>query len=316
MVIALGYYSCGERTVVELRHLRYFVAVAEELHFGRAAKRLHIVQPTLSTQIQRLEAEVGVQLLHRTKRSVGLTEAGRVFLEEARQALEHSERAVRSAKRAAAGEMGRLNVGVTPNATYGVLTDVVTLFRERCPDAAVVPREMHSTAQIEALREGSVEVGFLRLPAGREYEDVEVEFFAREPLMAVLPKSHPLAAEKRVQLESLADEAFLIPDRGLEPGYYEQLVAICESADFVPKVAQETTEIQVGMALTATGGYVGLLPASTRHLKMTGVVAKRLVEPVPEIELSVAWRSGTLSPVARTFLDMAKEVAQGQIVRS
>ena len=130
---------------MELRHLRYFVAVAEELHFGRAARRLHIVQPTLSTQIQRLEAEVGVRLLHRTKRSVKLTEAGRVFLEEARLALEHSERAVRGALRAASGEMGRLNVGVTPNATYGVLTDVVSLYRQGCPEVAVAPREMHST---------------------------------------------------------------------------------------------------------------------------------------------------------------------------
>ncbi len=301
---------------MELRHLRYFVAVAEELHFGRVARRLHIVQPTLSTQIQRLEAEVGVRLLHRTKRSVKLTEAGRVFLEEARLALEHSERAVRGALRVASGEMGRLNVGVTPNATYGVLTDVVSLYRQGFPEVAVAPREMHSTVQIEALREGSIEVGFLRLPADHEYDDVEVVPFAREPLMAVLPKSHPLAAQKRVPLESLSGKSFLTPDRRREPGYHEQLVAICERAGFVPKVAQETTEIQVGMALTATGGYVGLLPASARNLKMTGVTFKRLAEPVPEMELSVAWRSGDLSPVTRAFLKVAEEVAHKQIVRS
>jgi DNA-binding transcriptional LysR family regulator len=301
---------------MELRHLRYFVAVAEELHFGRAAKRLHIVQPTLSTQIQRLEAEVGVQLIHRTKRSVRLTEAGRIFLEEARLALDHSERAVRGARRAASGQMGSLNVGVTPNATYGVLTEVVSLYRERCPDVAVIPREMHSTVQIEALREESIEVGFLRPPADQEYEDLEVKPFAREPLMAVLPKSHHLSALKRVPVESLAGESFLVPRRELEPGYHEQLMAICERAGFVPKVVQETTEIQVGMALTATGGYVGLLPASTRHLKMTGIVFKRLAEPVPEMELSVAWRSGALSPVARAFLNVAEEVAHRQIVRS
>ena len=301
---------------MELKHLRYFVAVAEELHFGRAARRLHIVQPTLSTQIQRLEAEVGARLLNRTKRSVSLTGAGRVFLEEARLAIEHSERAVQGARRAASGELGRLNVGVTPNATYGVLTDVVSLYRERCPDVAVVPREIHSTVQIEALREGSIGVGFLRLPADHEYEDLEVKPFVREPLMAVLPKSHHLSAQKRVPLESLNGEPFLIPDRELEPGYHAQLMAICERAGFAPKVAQETAEIQIGMALTATGEYVGLLPASARNLKMTGVVFKRLAEPVPEIELSVAWRSGDLSPVTRAFLNVAEQVAHRQIVRS
>jgi DNA-binding transcriptional LysR family regulator len=315
-LIALDYYSGGEAEIMELRHLRYFVAVAEELHFGRAAKRLHIVQPTLSTQIQRLEAEVGVRLLHRTKRSVSLTEAGRLFLEEALLALEHSERAVLGARRAASGEMGRLNVGVTPNATYGVLTEVVGLYRERWPDVEVAPREMNSTPQLEALREGSIEIGFLRPPADHQYEDLEVKPFAREPLMAVLPKSHHLSAQKRVPLEALADESFLAPFRELEPGYHEQLTAVCERAGFVPKVAQETAEIQVGLALTAAGAYVGLLPASTRHLKMTGLVFKRLAEPVPEIELSVAWRSGDLSPVASAFLDVAEEVAHRQIVRS
>ena len=301
---------------MELRHLRYFVAVAEELHFGRAAERLHIVQPTLSTQIQRLETEVGVQLLHRTKRSVSLTEAGRVFLEEARLALEHSERAVEGARRAASGETGRLNIGLTAQATYGVLTEVVGLYRERFPDVELVPREMNSSVQVEALREGSIEVGFLRLPSDHGYDDLEVKPFVREPIVVCVSNAHPLAALKRVPLEALADEPFLIPDREREPGFYEQLVAICERAGFVPKVAQETTEIQVGMALTATGGYVGLLPASVRNLRMTGLVFKKLAEPVPEMEMSVAWRSGALSPVARALLDIVEEVTHRQIVRS
>jgi DNA-binding transcriptional LysR family regulator len=270
----------------------------------------------LSAQIQRLEAEVGVRLLHRTKRSVSLTEAGRIFLEEARLALEHSERAVRGARRAAAGEMGKLNVGVTPNATYGVLTDVVSVYRERCPDVAVIPREVHSTVQIEALREGSIEVGFLRLPADHEYEDLEVKPFAREPLMAVLPKSHHLSSLKRVPLESLAGESFLAPYRELEPGYHEQLMAVCQRAGFVPNVAQETSEIQVGMALTAAEGYVGLLPASARNLKMTGIVFKELAEPVPEMTLYIAWRPDGVSPTTSAFLDVVEKSSASQSIIS
>ena len=148
---------------MELRHLRYFVAVAEELHFGRAAKRLHIVQPTLSAQIARLEEELGVSLLYRTKRKVELTEAGRAFLAEAHKTLEHSERAVREARRAASGEAGRLAVGLVGSATYGVLTEVLGLYSERFPDVQLAPHEMNTVGQIEALREGSIQVGFLRL---------------------------------------------------------------------------------------------------------------------------------------------------------
>ncbi|ABG05180.1 transcriptional regulator, LysR family [Rubrobacter xylanophilus DSM 9941] len=301
---------------MELRHLRYFVAVAEELHFGRAARRLHIVQPTLSAQIQRLEAELGAQLFHRTKRSVRLTEAGKAFLVEARLALEHSERAVREARRMAASETGRLDVGFVPSATYSVLTDVVGLYRRRYPGVDLVPREMHSSVQVEALLEGSIEVGFLRLPSDHESDELEVRPFVREQLVAVLPRGHRLASLRRVPLEALAGESFLIPRREREPGYHEQLLEVCGTAGFVPKVAQETTELQVGMALTATGGYVGLFPASTRHVKMTGVVFKRLAEPVPEMELSVAWQSGELSPATRAFLGICEEVSGRKIVDS
>ncbi len=300
---------------MELRHLRYFVAVAEELHFGRAARRLHIVQPTLSAQIQRLEAELGVRLFHRTKRSVRLTEAGRAFLEEACLALEHSERAIRAARRVASGELGQLNVGVAPSATYSVLTDVIGLFHERCPEVVVVPREMNTSVQVEALHEGSIEIGFLRLPDAHGFDSLEVRTFVRERLMAVLPDSHPLTALEQVPLEGLAGEPFLLPCQNREPGFCEQIIAVCERAGFFPKVRQRTTELQVGMALTAANGYVGLLPESACHLKTTGVVFKQLVEPVPEMELSVAWRKGELPPVARAFLGICGEISGREILR-
>lgn len=179
---------------MELRHLRYFVAVAEELHFGRAAKRLNVVQPALSKQISRLENELGVRLLNRTKRSVKLTEAGGVFLEDARRVLDQSERAVLKARLIAQGEIGFLEVGTVGSATYGVFTEVWGLYRKRFPYVALAPHEMTTAKQVEALRDGDLEIGYLRLPADYVDEDLEVRTFLREPLMAALSTTHPLSS--------------------------------------------------------------------------------------------------------------------------
>ena len=296
---------------MELRHLRYFVAVAEELHFGRAAKRLHIVQPTLSAQIVRLEEELGVPLFYRTKRRVELTSAGRAFLPEARQTLEGSERAIREARRAASGETGRLTIGLVGSATYSVLTEVLSVYRERFPDVELAPREMNTVDQVEALREGTIEVGFLRPSSDFYTEDLTVKAFIREPMVMVLPKDHRLSSLKLVSLKALAGEPFVLPSREREPGFYEQVKRACREAGFTPRVAQEVTEMQVGLGLGASGmGVVGLLPASVRNIKATGIVFKKLVKPVPQMELSVAWRPETLSPAARAFFDVAAQVAR------
>lgn len=256
---------------MELRHLRYFVAVAEELHFGRAAKRLHIVQPTLSAQIVRLEEELGVPLLYRTKRRVELTMAGKAFLPEARQTLEQSERAIREARRAASGETGRLTIGLVGSATYSVLTEVLGVYRERFPDVELAPREMNTVDQVPALREGIIEVGFLRPSQDQDTEDLTVEVLAQEPLMAVLPKNHRLCSLKLVPLKALAGEPFVLPAREREPGFYEQVKRACQDAGFAPRVAQQVTEMQVGLGLGASGmGVVGLLPASVRNIRLPG----------------------------------------------
>ena len=297
--------------VVELRHLRYFVAVAEELHFGRAAKRLHIVQPTLSAQIVRLEEELGVPLFYRTKRRVELTSAGTAFLPEARRTLEQSERAIREARRAASGETGRLAIGLVGSATYSVLTEVLSVYRERFPDVILAPREMNTVGQVEALREGTIEVGFLRPASGFEAQDLRLEVFIREPMVVVLPKDHRLATLKLVPLEALAAEPFVLPSREREPGFNEQVTRACQEAGFTPTVVQEVTEMQVGLGLGAAGlGVVGLLPSSVRNITASGIVFKKLAKPVPEMDLSVAWRPEALSPAARAFLDAAARIAR------
>ena len=304
----------GYKNAMELRHLRYFVTLAEELHFGRAARRLHIVQPTLSNQIFRLEEELGVQLFYRTKRSVELTDAGRAFLREARHTLEHSARAIREARRVAVGEAGHLEIGFVGSAIVGIISLVTGSFKERFPDVELAPHELNTSEQVVALIAGRIQVGFLRVPASFSDEDIEIQSFIQEPLIAVLPEAHPLSELSQVPLAALAKEPFITPAQAREPGYYEQLFNVCEHSGFVPEVAQEVTELQVGLRLVAAGVGLSLVPASVRDLKTTGVVYRKLTEPPPRIELSIAWLRDNKHPALLTFLDVCEEISQQSTV--
>lgn len=297
---------------VELRHLRYFVAVAEELHFGRAAERLHVAQPAVSQQIRRLEKEIGLRLLARSSRGVSLTEAGRAFLTDARASLDHSERAVREARKVASGESGCVRVGLVGSATHGVLTGVMGPFRERFPGVSLAPFEMSTIPQLEALRGGRLDAGFLYLPPNRGSEDLEVETFAQESLVAVLPASHPLAASRRVALGEMSREPFVVVDRALEPVWNERSWDACKKGTgFAPDVAAETADLSVALGLVAAGVGVALLPASVRDLKNGGIVYRELAPPAPTVELCVARARTSLSPAAGTFLLFAKDFTRG-----
>src|SRR3954453_15892050 len=203
---------------MELRHLRYFVAVAEELHFGRAARRLQLAQPPLSRQIQGLEQELGVRLLERTKRHVELTPAGKVFLEHARKLLTEADHAVAAARRAARGEIGRLAIGFVGAATYSALPELLRVFHTRFPDVELVLYEMTSAHQHDALREGRIEVGFVR-PAIPD--DTLARRVARgEPLVAALPAGHRLARrDEPIPLSDLAGEPFILFPRDPRPSF-------------------------------------------------------------------------------------------------
>src|SRR5512133_1148541 len=187
--------------MIELRHLRYFVAVAEELHFGRAAQRLHIAQPGLSQQIQALESELGVSLLARTRRRVELTAAGQVFLDEGRRALAQVERAENLTRRAASGEIGRLTIGGTESATWVVLPELLRDFRRRYPNVDLAIREMPSPLQLEALRNGEIDVGFVRPPVGTD--GLVARTILEERLGILLPKAHPLAKRSEIPIRVL-----------------------------------------------------------------------------------------------------------------
>jgi DNA-binding transcriptional LysR family regulator len=290
---------------MELRHLRYFVAVAENLHFRRAAERLSIAQPALSQQIQQLERELGVQLLDRTRRRVALTEAGVVFLDRARATLAEATAAVQLAQMAGRGEMGHLAVGVVTSALYGAFPDIVRVFGERYRQVHLTLHELPANEQTLALRAGRIHVSFLRPPI--DETDLTVRIIAREPWMVALPTSHALARKARVSLAALAGEPFLLFSRELAPGLYDQLIAMCQGAGFSPRIVQEA-QMHTVVNLVAAGIGVSLVPATLENLSRRGLVYKKLSGAAPKLDLAVAWRRDDRSPLLGSFLSVVREM--------
>jgi DNA-binding transcriptional LysR family regulator len=292
---------------MELRHLRYFVVVAEELHFGRAAARLLIVQPSLSQQIRQLEDELGFPLFRRTKRSVELTEAGKVFLSAARDVLVQVQEAKRTAQRAYRGEVGRLVVGYASSSTYDLLPMMLRVYRERFPHVEVALRELTTHEQVRALEEEYIQVGLLRLPISAPLLNVEV--VRQEPIVCVLPEEHPLAVREQIDVALLAHEPFVLQARHRGAGYYVQLMKLCLAAGFSPNVIQEVTELHAIVGLVAAGIGVSLVPLSTRNIRSQGVVYRELEGTAPMTEMAVAWRRDAHSVLVHNFLTVAKETS-------
>lgn len=288
--------------MIELRHFRYFIAVAETLHFGRAAERLHISQPPLSVQIRQLEEYVGTPLLERTKRRVRLSAAGQVFLEEARRAVRMADQAVEAAQAAAAGHRGTLRIGFVSSAPFNVLPGILRAYRARHAMVAVDLHEMGSAAQMRALQAAELDLGLVRLPA--EATGVEVRVLLREPLVAALPDSHPLAMRRRIHVQALRHDAFVTFPRRMGPGLYDRIFRYCAESGFTPQVGQEVEQMHAIVGLVGAGLGVALVPSSMRFMQ-TGEVAFVSLTDAPTIEIGLAWRGGDPSPLVRTFLDMA-----------
>lgn len=293
---------------MELRHLRYFVAVATELHFGRAAKRLHISQPPLSMQIRALEEELGVTLLHRTRRQVSMTRAGKAFLHDARQILERAEQAVLTARRAARGEIGELVVGFISVADYNLLPLVLREFRRCYPQVTMSLRELTTDAQIAELSEGRIDVGFLLPPVSEP--TIESVPILREPLIAAIPEHHPLASTQgKIPLASLSSAPFIMTPRHMAPGLHDDIVSFCHSAGFSPQVIQEAIQMQTVISLVSAEMGVALIPESLQNLQRTGVIYKRLKEKSPLTEIRLAWRAGDNLPTLKLFIQLTRQIA-------
>lgn len=296
--------------MIELRHLHYFIAVAEELHFSRAAKRLHISQPPLSQQIRGLEDELGVKLFERTKRQVQLTEAGKVFLERCYGVLAQLEQAVEMTQQIGRGEVGRLAIAFVGSATYTVLPDILSVFREQFPAVELQLLELTTSEQIHALHHKQVDVGIVR--SAIVEPGLSVECVLLESLVLALPQTHPLSAQTQVSLCALADESFILFPAKMGPIFYDQIINICQQAGFRPKVAQEAVQMQTIIGLVAAGLGIALVPASLQNFHRSGVIYKPLQEQTPKSGLYLAWRQHDSSPVIKAFLSLALKTTQWQ----
>ena len=291
---------------MELRHLRYFLVVAEELHFGRAAARLHITQPPLSQQIRQLEDELGVPLFQRTKRRVQLTDAGRAFREATQQMLDQAEQAVRTAQRVHRGEIGPLTVGFVGSAMAGVFSEILLAFRKRFPEVALTLQELTTGQQVEALRQRRIDIGVLRPPIGEE--DFAFETIDRESFVVVLPKTHPLAAQQRIPLRALAHETVVMVPRVLWPGMEDDIVECCQRAGCYPQRLSGATQMLTVIGLVAAGMGLSLVPASMQTVRWKGIVYRPVQDRTPHADLTVAWRRDEASAVVKTFVGVVREM--------
>lgn len=303
----MGRPSYNDHARLHTEYLRYFVAVAEELHFGRAAARLSMAQQPLSRQIQRLESEVGVRLFKRTTRRVTLTPAGEVFLEETRKTLDALDRAVGEARRAERGEVGTLRVGYTATALYNLLPEVVRSFRESFPGVRLDLSEMGSAELEGAILAGDVQAAFLYGFAGGA--GVESVVLRDERIVAALPEDHPMAGRDAVCLRELAEEPFVFYPRHRGPGLYDRLIGFCREAGFSPEVAQEAAQEHTVVGLVASGVGVALVFDCMKKLGRSGVVYLPIADVDASVELGLLWRADDPSPSLRAFVDLTRDVA-------
>jgi DNA-binding transcriptional LysR family regulator len=296
---------------VELRQLRYFVAVAEERHFGRAAKKLRLSQPPLSTQIKGLEEELGVKLFQRSTRQVALTDAGRTFLERAEGILEAVEEAKEAAKGADEGVRGRLEVGFISSATLGLLPPAIRLFRERFGGVEIELRELTSAQQIDALYAGEIRVGLVRLPLrapGLRFEPLQEESF-----VVALPSGHPLEALESVPLEAMVDQPLIFFTRQLMPSLHAQIVELFQRVGAFPNVVQHAVHLQTIVGLVASDVGLAILPEPAERLSREGVVYRSLDAPDVTSWVGLARVEEDGSLLVENFVRTVREVAGGKV---
>jgi DNA-binding transcriptional LysR family regulator len=292
--------------VPELRHLRYFVVVAEELNFSRAAARLHMAQPPLSVAIRQLEQELGTDLFVRTSREVTLTEAGRVLLDGALRTLAEADRAVAAAKRAGAGELGRLSVAFSWSARFETLPAVGQAYRARHPDVELLTQEMWNADMAPALRRGTIDVAISLCP--EHSPELADEVIRTEPPVAVLAEHHPLAREEAIQLAALANEEFLLFPRELAPRLHDVLTGVCRRAGFEPRLRSESFHTGWDLILLPDVPVVALAPRSVTSGLGEGVVAVPFSEPTDSLETRLLWREDDRSPTLHEFRSAAHAV--------
>jgi DNA-binding transcriptional LysR family regulator len=301
----------------DLRQLRYFVAVAEELSFTRAALRLHLSQPPLSQQIKALEQDLGVSLLARTKRHVALTEPGRVFLEQARQILAKADEARSQVTAAAAGYSGQLRLAYTVSVSFHpALPRALLRYGQVAPNVRLKLSEMYTEPQFAALLAGEIDVGFVRDEPlhAQDARSLRLITIDREPLLLALPTGHPLAGRSSLRLVEVADDAFVTQPRELAATLYDRLVKLATRAGFQPTITQHAQQINGLLALVAAGLGLALVPASMRTVRLAGVCYVPLKDPDAHLLLAVACRADDHAPALQQFLSLVAEAAAAPVL--
>ncbi len=299
--------------LVELRHLRYFRTVAAELHFGRAAEKLHIAQPPLSHQIRQLEAELGFELFNRTRRAVTLTPAGQAFLVQIERLFQQLEQAVEIGRKTSRGELGRVSIGFVGSATYNILPALLHQFRDRYPEVQLELHELTTDRQLIWLRDGRIDLGLMRPPIVEP--DVSSHTIFQEPPIVVLPASHQLAQSVTIELSALATAPFILFPRQLAPGLYDPIITLCQAAGFSPQVVQECVQMQTIVSLVSANLGVSILPASIQEVQRQGVVYRPIANLTASTstdylaKIAIVWRTHDSSPPMHRLLEIALELA-------
>lgn len=293
---------------MELRHLRYFVAVAEALSFTKAAQKLRLAQPSLTRQVRNLEAELGVLLLERANNRVTLTDEGRLFLFDSKRVLALHADSILSVQRLGRKENTHLNIGYVANIHYGMLAATLGAFRKLRPSVALNLFDMTSAEQFEALDSGKIDLGFIGLNPVHSGHDLLAECVAYEPVLVALPSEHPLVHKSKVKLADLASLFFVSMSAKTQPGMREWLLDLCQEAGFAGKILQEADTEPIALKFVAGGLGVALLPGQAVELPHDGVVFRPLAPPVRR-ESTAAWRANNLSQSLQDYIQIVKDLS-------
>ncbi|WP_298224176.1 LysR family transcriptional regulator [Acidocella sp.] len=295
---------------MELRQLRSFATIAELGSFSRAAERLHISQPPLSTQIKALEDELGARLLERSNRGVTLTAAGSAFYDDVRAILAQLDHAVERVRQSGRGDLGTLSIGFVSIADFSILPPTLKSFRARFPQVDVQLHELTTDAQIRELRAGELDLSIGLAPVNEP--GLTFTGLLREPLMLAAPIPHAALQEgsNAVDLRVLAKEPFIVPPRAIGPGLYDLTLSLCQAAGFAPRITQHARQMQTIIGLVSCGMGVALVPASLRHVERAGVQYRPLLGQPASIELGILQPAQTSNPLRDNFVQVLKESAK------
>jgi DNA-binding transcriptional LysR family regulator len=284
---------------MELRHLRYFTAVAEELNFRRAAEKMHVAQPALSAQIRSLEEELGVKLLQRSTRKVELTPAGRVFFDEARGVLASAFEAEQKVKQAEAGLVGTFRLGIIAPTANAWLSGILRDFQQRFPEVRLSLYDLTSTEQLRRLLENELDAGLLRPPVG--HPDLEYKFVEESQQVLAVPAGHRLAKKRRIDWGDFDNEPMVMMHPNVQHGYYDAFMAACSKVKARPRVAQYANDIQTKMWLISAGFGIAPTTATLAEVKRPGLIFRPLPDGLPPVHTILVWRGADDSPILRNF---------------